>query len=290
MVSFPVSLSTDRKHRGAGRSPAIVTASLGRARAHGHAALSTDGVVNKLHHEGHSRARTRFGTSRTRSRLRRERFQEAGDVRHRLTDRLRQHACANAARCLSHLRVAPLGEITRCGVATAASPRRLAREYLRSARPCRSRLHLRAEFGDSQFSSPSRSLSRSTHVRARAPSGRDWPRPTRAAAATKHGRLSIPSPSPFPYGSRRRATRRDDCSSIRETRPLFRRGRNSPRSRRLRSIDGDAYRPRDRRSPARNLLRFNAKITRALARLARVKVRRMQPTVARVRSPVFFYT
>lgn len=60
-------------------------------------------------------------------------------------------------------------------------------------------------------SSPSRSLSRSTHVHARAPSGRDWPR--------RHVRPPLPNMAvcqspPLSPSSRRRATRRAFLDSL----------------------------------------------------------------------------
>lgn len=98
----------------------------------------------------------REGYSNTIARSRfRPKFERPDDISHQLTDRLRQHACANATVCVSpplsisgfpsiSLSLSHRLTLSRCGVATTASLRRLVRKYLQLIRPgCP--LHLRAE-------------------------------------------------------------------------------------------------------------------------------------------------
>lgn len=75
----------------------------------------------------------------TRSRFH-SKFKRPNDISHRLTDRLRQHACANTTGLFPSsfflsLRLSRRLTLTRCGVATTALLRRLVREYLRLIRP-----------------------------------------------------------------------------------------------------------------------------------------------------------
>lgn len=147
--------------------------------------------------------------------------------------------------CLSHRLT-----LTRCGVATTASLRRLVREYLQLVRPYTCEQNYSFSDPDATISRDSRTCKHMHHLAARLQLAAS----TRAATATKHGRLSIP---PSPSSSRRRHSRRHDVARL-----VARVTIHSRLSLRYR------YRSRDtgamvlwipyRRSITRNLLRFNA--------------------------------
>lgn len=181
---------------------------------------------------------------------------------HRLTDRLRQHACANVAGVSF-----PLCQLRSLFLSLSRSP------DVASRRRCRSVDSFRNTFSSLVLAGLAYTcgqnsavltlfLSLSLSIYARARTCTIWPRlaaSTRVAAATKHGGLSIPSSPP---SSRRRAARRHDHFLIRESlarffvsaSPKLALDFQPPVTTEWRRIV--AYLSRDCRSPAWNLLRF----------------------------------
>lgn len=177
VVSFPVSLGADRKHRGSrGRSPAIVTASLGRARARG--------TFNGRRRKQTPPRRTLARADTFRHSDNSGRGSAARDSKKRAT-----FATGWLIDCASTRARTPRGVSPTFGAAPLSAPRspdvasrrrrRLVDTHGNTLGPL-VLAGLAYTCGQNSAvlnsSSPSRSLSRSTHVRARAPSGRDWPR------------------------------------------------------------------------------------------------------------------